>query len=392
MDHVLRCYDTFETRIIRGEGCTVYDESGKGYVDFEAGVWCAALGHGHPRILAVLHSQTNRLIHVGYRYPNPLTEEAASAVLSTLGLPDGKCTFLSSGSEAVEFAVQAIRRLVQRPRLLTFAGSYLSAFGSAGHLDEDGWCRFDWTLCFDCSQSETCDSECPHVRELLFSSIAGMVLEPGSTHGEVRFPPNGLVDMLVCRVKAEGGMVLANEVTTGLGRTGLWYGYEHYAVKPDIVALGKALGNGCPVSAVAMTAEAANRFEESGIQYVQSHQNDPLACAVAAEVVSVLRDEGLVERSDRVGRGFLQQLKSIGERHNLVRDVRGRGLMLAVELAGDDPQASVFAIHRTLLDAGYLVGINPTAHLLRFYPPLTIGETEIIQMAEHLDSALAEIP
>jgi acetylornithine aminotransferase len=296
---------------------------------------------------------------------------------------------LCSGSEAVEFAVQSCRSLVDRPLLLTFAGSYLSAFGSAGSIDDEEWFEFDWTPCLECTWERGCDLECRLLREIPTHRIGGLVLEPGSTHGEVRFPPVKPVAELVRRVRGVGGLILVNEVTTGLGRTGRWGGFEHYDVQPDIVALGKTLGNGYPVSAVAMAAATATRFEESGISYVQSHQNDPLGCAVAAEVIDVIREDRLVERSERAGGFFLELLEGVAKRHDLVRGVRGRGLMLAVELGGDDPTALMYTVHWRLLQQGFIVGINPGAALLRFYPPLTIDEGLIEQMVDRLDSALS---
>ncbi len=113
-----------------------------------------------------------------------------------------------------------------------------------------------------------------------FEDIAGLIFEPGSASGLVKFPPHGLVQTLVGIIRQRGGLLVVDEVTTGLGRTGAWYGFEHYALQPDIVALGKALGNGYPVSAVAMTHDLADRLEQDGFHYVQSHQNDPLGCAI----------------------------------------------------------------------------------------------------------------
>jgi acetylornithine aminotransferase len=180
-------------------------------------------------------------------------------------------------------------------------------------------------------------------------------------------------------------------VTTGLGRTGTWYGFQHYALQPDIFALGKGLGNGYPVSAVAMTREVAERLEDSAFHYAQSHQNDPLACAIAREVIAVIREEELVERSDRVGAYFLGEMERVGRRHGVVKEVRGRGLMMAMEFGGQGGQDERFSlgwVYRQLMESGFLVGYKPVANLLRFYPALIIGEGDIAPFLEDLDPVL----
>jgi acetylornithine/N-succinyldiaminopimelate aminotransferase len=216
------------------------------------------------------------------------------------------------------------------------------------------------------------------------------VFEPGSTGGLVRFPPKQLVQGLADRVRQTGGLIVVDEVTTGLGRTGTWYGFEHYNLRPDIIALGKGLGNGYPVSAVALRSDVSIRLEESSFHYAQSHQNDPLGCAVAREVITVLREDALVERSARVGAYFLQELQRLGERHDVVKDVRGRGLMISLEFKDDESSLAVTA-HRRLLGHGFLVGCKPVFNILRFYPPLTIGKDDIARLVEELGRFLERV-
>lgn len=214
------------------------------------------------------------------------------------------------------------------------------------------------------------------------------MFEPGNSSGLVRLPPQQLVQTLVSLVKQQQGLVVVDEVTTGLGRTGAWYGFQHYALQPDIIALGKGLGNGYPVSAVLMSQKIADSLASSAFRYAQSHQNDPLACAIAREVITVIREDGLVERSNRVGTYFLQELEHLEKRHNIVKQTRGRGLMIALEFEADNEHFSVTSVYHELLEKGFLVGYNPEANLLRFYPPLTIKEEDISQLLENLDHIL----
>ncbi|MFP4345306.1 MAG: aspartate aminotransferase family protein [Anaerolineales bacterium] len=389
MDHILNCsgYAAAGIEIVRGEASTLYDARGKGYVDFEAGVWCAALGHGHPRVVTALQAQAGRLAHLAYRYDSPVIEEAAVALLESLTLADGRCVFLSSGSEAVEVGVQAARELSGRPLLLTLSDAYLAAYGSAARRDPSEWYAFDWSGCAHCERREACDPECERLGDVPFGALGGFAFEPGNSGGLVRLPPRGLVRTLAERIQEGGGYVVVDEVTTGLGRTGSWFGYQHYDLQPDIVALGKGLGNGYPVSAVALTRQVAERLNACDFHHAQSHQNDPLGCAVAREVLTVLREEGLIERSAQLGARFLGALDALVARHAPLREARGRGLMIALEFA-EDARPSVTSTYHALLGRGFIVGCKPAARILRFYPPLIVGEEEIEGLVEALDAIL----
>jgi acetylornithine/N-succinyldiaminopimelate aminotransferase len=383
MNHLLQCHEILRTDFVRADDCFVFDDAGRRYVDFESGIWCMALGHGHPRISSAALAQIGKVVHLGTRYPSPLAEAAAIALLERLGLPGGKCVFLSSGSEAVELAVRAARRVTGRRFLLAPSGCYLGAYDSLGRAGEAGWITVDWRSCAACSRG---DLSCAHLAAIPFDEVAALVLEPGSASGRVEFPPTPFVTALASEVRRRGGLLVANEVTTGLGRTGEWFGYDHYALQPDLTALGKALGNGFPVSAVAMRGEIARMLERGGFRYAQSHQNDPFGCAIALEVLATLEEEGLVERSRRLGALFLQRLREIGGRAGGVVEARGRGLMIALQL-GEEVAAG--QLHGDLLRGGFLTGLDREANVLRFYPPLVIGVAEIYDLLALLERLLA---
>jgi acetylornithine aminotransferase len=382
MNHILKCHEIVKTDFVRGQNCYLYDSRGKRYVDLESGIWSTALGHGHPRISQVIRAQLEKVIHLGTRYPSPLADEAAIEVLDIVGLGDGKCVFLSSGSEAVEFAVQIARRTVTKPLFLTFSTSYLAAYGSAGRKSADEWQLIDWS-----NGTPPDPKEC--LQGIPFDQIGAFVFEAGgSGSGFVRFPPQPLVHEIARRVKQEGGLIVANEVTTGLGRTGKWFGFQHYTIQPDIVALGKGLGNGYPVSAVAMRRGIAEQAENSGFHYAQSHQNDPLGCAVAREVIATLREEHWIERGNTVGAFLLEGLKRLEKRHAVVKEARGRGMLLGLELYPHE-HLSVQSAYRQLLEGGFLVGYYSAGNVLRFDPALTMEKDDIRDLLESLDRILA---
>jgi len=390
MSHILKCHDIFLRDIVRAHDCYLYDDRNKRYVDFESGLWCTALGHNHPRITQAIQTQLEQVMHLNNRYLNVITEEAALKLLETVAMPNGKCVFLSSGSEAVELGAQIARLMTGKPLLLTLSDSYLAAYGSAGKKDSKEWVTLDWSECLTCNHPEDCDEDCWLLKAIPFDDIGGFVFEPGSTSGLVKFPPKPLIDHLAKIVRHHQGLLIVNEVTTGVGRTGKWFGFQHYAFRPDIIAVGKGIGNGYPVSAVTMTRDIADMLEKREFHYSQSHQNDPLGCAVAKEVIAVMEEEALVERSKRIGAQFLSELNLLRERHGIIKEIRGRGLMIGIEFERGHSHLSAASVHRKLLERGILVGLQPYGHVIRFYPALTIGESDIAYLVENLTQVLED--
>ncbi|MBN2531399.1 MAG: aspartate aminotransferase family protein [Spirochaetales bacterium] len=365
----------------------MFDNRGNQYIDFESGIWCTSLGHSNEQVNRALILQMEKVSHLSIRLTSYVAEETAVHLLRHFHWNNGKAVFLSSGSEAVELGVTIAKKAAGRDMVLTFSESYLSAYGQSGHFEDDNsWLKLDFIPCQNCLQAK-CRETCPRLASIDFKNIAAFVFEPGSTHGRVIFPEQKLVTLLAERTKACGGLVVVDEVTTGLGRTGKWFGYNHYQLLPDIVVLGKSLGNGYPVSAVVMDAVVAHILEEDDFRYTQSHQNDPLGCAVAGEVIKILEETDIIEHSGIMGDIFLKELENTIKKIPLVKEIRGRGLMAGVELY---KEGIVEEITARMLDKGYFIGITPTANVLRFYPPLIIEEKMIMQMCSELKQVLSE--
>jgi acetylornithine aminotransferase len=182
-------------------------------------------------------------------------------------------------------------------------------------------------------------------------------------------------------------LIAVNEITTGMGRTGKWFGFQHYDIQPDIVSLGKGLGNGYPVSAVAMRQEVAQKLEQDGFRWVQSHQNDPMGCSIAKEVIAIFREENWVERGNAKGEFFLEGLKQLEKKHAVVKEARGRGMELALEFY---PRAdfSATTVYQALLEKGFLVLYYLAGNILRFDPALTIEKEDITHLLECLSVIL----
>jgi acetylornithine/N-succinyldiaminopimelate aminotransferase len=392
MSNVFRCsgYDLVKENMIKAAGSYIYDETGNRFVDFEAGVWALALGHNHPRINQVIQEQMEKISHISYRYTTNIVEQAAGIVARITSLNNGKCVFLSSGSEAVEFGVQVIRRSKPNSRLLTLADSFLASYGSAGKKDPAEWYLFDWRQCKTCPQNSSCDAECPQILAIPWDQIGGMVFESGSSSGLIRFPPPGLIQKLDQLIRENDGLILVNEVTAGMGRTGKWLGHQHYKILPDIIALGKGLGNGYPVSAVVLRPEIAQNLLADDFHYAQSHQNDPLGCAIAAEVITVMDEMNLVTRSATVGADFLTQLQKLQSQHKVISKINGRGLLISLTFSKKKPLLAQ-NIYDFLLANGFIVGCKPAHNLLRFLPPLNIETQNISRLITALDQGLQKM-
>ena len=374
--------------IVRAENCHLYDARGKKYVDLESGVWCTSIGHNHPRLIRVLTEQSAKIAHTGFNYSAAVVEESAREILSLLEFDGGACVFLCSGSEAVEYGVRVAQSLINRPLMMTMTDSYFGAYGSAAKRDESEWYGFDWLACVECKNDDACGWRCERWSQIPFEKIGGFLFEPGSSSGLVRFPPEKLVRNIVNAVRTNDGLVLVNEVTTGVGRTGRWFGYQHYGISPDIVALGKGIGNGYPVSVAAFASGVRLRLGGRIIKYSQSHQNDPLGAAMAREVVRVIEDERLVERGREIAARLVDGLTAIRAHTRHIRGIRARGLMVALELQ-DDPETSfTITVHREFVRRGFLVGRRAGVSVLRIDPSLTIHPEDIEDFLETLEDIL----
>lgn len=378
------------TDIVRAENCSLYDAHGTRYVDLESGVWCTSIGHGNERVLRVIKAQSTRICHNGFNYSSPVVEETAATVLSLLGLEDGRCVFLCSGSEAVEYGVRVARMIEGRPLMMTMADSYFGAYGSAMRRARDEWFSFDWFPCADCPEATACDERCERRASIPFERLGGFLLEPGSSSGLVRFPPEKLVRSIVDTIRQNDGLVLVNEVTTGVGRTGKWFGYQHYGISPDVVAIGKGIGNGYPVSITAFSPRAVRRLGDRPVPYAQSHQNDPLGAAVAREVIRVIEEDGLIERSGELSSLLMTGLREIAARHERIIAVRGRGLMAAIDLADDAENSFTAGVHRGLVNRRFIVCRRPDLNVLRIDPSLTVDREDCEAFLETFDGVLSE--
>lgn len=192
-------YETYNSSIVKGDGCYVIDSSGKRYIDFEAGVWALPLGHNNLQVNSVIIKQLSEISHTAYRYNHPIVEEAADELLQIMNLNEGKCLFLSSGSEAVEFAVKVIDKVSDKPYLLKLDKYYLSAYGISGNTNSGPWISIDLESYIDKHASSYDDL----LKDIPFEQIGAFVFEAGNASGTVGLPPQELIQTIVSKVKEQ---------------------------------------------------------------------------------------------------------------------------------------------------------------------------------------------
>jgi len=371
--NILPLYPTARVEAIKSEGCYIYDANGKKYVDFEAGVWASNVGHCHPRIVAAFERYSKEMLHHGYRFTNPYTNKLAAKLNELTGIANGSSVILSSGSEAVNLSITLAMHLTKRSKIAKISNSYLSAYGH-GAISPNN------------SSVVTAEyNNRASLSKIDFSQVAAVVLETGGASIEmVKIPDNDFVNELLELGKKHGCLTIAEEVTTGMGRMGKWFGYEHYNAAVDMVVTGKGLGSGFPISAVTASEVVANQLNADPIRYAQSHQNDPIGAAIALETISIIEEEQLIQRCQAIGEYFYQKLEQLKEKHPYkVKEARGRGLMLALELY---KEIDTDSIDRALFEAGYVTGYKNST--FRFLPPLTIPKEDIDQLAAYLEKLL----
>lgn len=372
--------------VIEAKNCHIKDSKGNTYIDLESGVWATSLGHCHPRINSVIESQIKKIIHSGFNYCHPIIEKAAQNILDIANQRDGKCEFLCSGSEAVEYAVRIAKTVTEKPLMMYFSDSFFGAYGEASKKDNQNNFVYNRLECSCGNNSEGCIGECEEFKKIPFNEIGFFLFEPGSSSGLVRFPSQKLISKIAEKITDNGGIVVSNEITTGIGRTGKWFGFQHYNIQADIIAMGKGIGNGYPVSAVSISKEIAERLRKTSFLYSQSHQNDPLGASIADEVISTIKDDKLLERCNRLSSNLVNRLIEIKNTSSVIKEIRCRGFMLGIELF-KNAQLVVDEMYKR----GFLILKRPYAEVIRMDPALTIEEETLDLFVENFKQIIQNI-
>lgn len=370
-----------------GEGMRLFDTRGKAYVDFLAGIAVNALGYRHHGLTKAVCEQADKLIHCSSLYYMENQALLAEALVKRSCAE--KAFFCNSGAEANEGAFKLARKYFylkgeQRYEVIcaldSFHGRTLASIAATGqsHYQKPfapmpaGFIHVPF-------------NDLDAVENAVTAKTCAVLVEVVQCEGGINVGGDAYIQGLRSLCDARGILLIIDEVQTGMGRTGTWFGYEHYGIEPDIFTCAKALGGGIPLGAVLAKGDVANAFEPGN--HASTFGGNPLACAAGLAVVKALEEEGLIENSRTTGAYLLNQIKQIGSQYPFVQDVRGRGLMVGMEL---DPSVKGASVVNAMFEKGYL--INCAAHnTLRFAPPLIASPADVDGMAAALTDVLAAI-
>ncbi|MEU5399869.1 acetylornithine transaminase [Streptomyces sp. NPDC005963] len=367
-------YGTPAMALVRGEGSVVWDADGSAYLDFTGGIAVNALGHAHPAIVRAVSTQVARLGHVS----NLFVAEPPVALAERLLRLDGRAGrvfFSNSGAEANEAAFKIARR-TGRPHLVAtdggFHGRTMGALALTGQPDKRG--PF---LPLPGRVTHVPFGDPDALRAAVTEETAAVLIEPVQGESGVLPAPDGYLRTARDITRANGSLLMLDEVQTGTGRTGHWFAHQaHPGVDPDVVTLAKGLGGGLPIGATLAFGAAADLLTPG--QHGSTFGGNPVACAAALAVLDTIEDEGLLARARSTGARLRHGIEAIG--HPLVREVRGAGLLLAVVLT--EPVAA--RVQQAAREAGFLVNaVNPVT--VRLAPALTVG-------ADDVDALVAAFP
>jgi 4-aminobutyrate aminotransferase/(S)-3-amino-2-methylpropionate transaminase len=396
-----------------GEGATLTDADSNVYLDFYAGVAVASLGHGHPALSRAIAHQASRLIVGTFA-----THERAEAFKLLADVAPGnlkRAHLYSGGAEAVEAALRLARSATKKHEVVSFWGGFHGKTGGVIGLIGDeskqgygplpgGRYQVPYADCYRCPfklEYPSCGLFCvDFAREQIKNSSAGdiaaIIVEPiQGTAGNV-IPPDDWMPAIKSVAKDEGALLIADEMITGFGRTGKMWGVEHSGVTPDIVTVGKGMGSGFPVSGVLMSDELgrAEPFSKPSASS-SSYGGNPLAAVAVCETIKAIRDEHLIENSRKVGAMLLARLNALKEKYEFVGDVRGKGLLIGIDLVRNLKTKALMSrkvtevIFREALKRGLLLmGYFPR---VRINPPLVITEAQAEAGAEILDEVFTYV-
>jgi 4-aminobutyrate aminotransferase-like enzyme len=377
----------------RAQGANVWDVDGNRYVDLTAGFGVANAGHAHPQVVGAVKEQAERLLHVmGDVHPAPVKVELLETIARLY--PGGgpvRSVLGCSGSDAVEAALKTAAIATGRPGVVAFEGAYHGL--SLGALDATsrplfripfearlaGLTRF--ASFGDARSVESAARACA-------APVGAVLVEPIQGRGGDRIPPRGFLAELRALCDREGWLLIADEIYTGFGRTGRWFACEHEDVVPDLLCMAKGLAGGMPVSACAGRAAVMDAWPASGGEalHTQTFLGHPPGCAAALASIRALEAQGLVERSARLGAEALAQLKRRFAGRRGVLDVRGLGLLLAVEL---ESAALAAAVCAGALERGVIVLLSgDDARVVSLTPPLTIEADLLADAIDRLADAM----
>ena len=384
--HVAQTYGRYPIALIRGKGTKVWDKNGNQYLDFVSGLAVNNLGHCHPAVVSAIQKQAKTLLHVSNLYHIEPQSQLAEHLTSQCFAD--KFFFCNSGTEAIEAAIKLARKFSadqghpERIEIITMNNSFhgrtmgaLSATAQKNyHTGFNPLLPGFKYIPFNNIQA---------AKKAISKKTCAILVEPIQGEGGVNIPePNYLKDLkLICR--KNDILLIFDEVQTGFGRTGKLFAHELFKTKPDIMTLAKALGGGMAIGAMAAT----NRIMKSFVPgtHASTFGGNPLTCAAALASLKVITEKGFLKKASETGKYFLECLENLASQHSIVKQVRGKGMILAMEL--DKPGSKIVV---DCMKNGFLINCIKQ-NILRFLPPLNISKKDISSLMPVLSNSLLRL-
>lgn len=384
--YIFKTYNRFPIALAKGKGCRIWDEEGKEYIDFVGGIAVCALGHSSQLVSSILEEQSRTLVHVSnLYYTRPQAELARLLVENSFA---DRVFFCNSGAEANEAAIKIARRYSNekygknRNIIISMKGSFhgrtLATLSATGQDKvKDGYNPllegFKFVPFNDLSSLE----------QAIDDSVCAVILEPIQCEGGIICPDKGYLKGLRELCDKRGLVLIFDEVQTGMGRTGKLFAYEHFGIKPDVMSLAKALGNGLPIGAMLAIEELSGAFSKGS--HASTFGGTPLVTAVAKAVVASLLNDSVLDNCSKMGEYFRERLQGLKKKYSVIKDIRGLGLIIGLELEMDGAP-----VVNACMEKGFLVNCVQEK-VIRFAPPLIIGKDEIDLLIEALDEILGKV-
>ena len=380
---ILPTYPTPQLALVRGAGCTVWDEDGRDYLDFVAGIAVSVLGHAHPAIVEAVSRQAGLLAHASNLYATGPSVELAERLLGLLGR-EGRVFFCNSGAEANEAAIK-LSRLTGRTELIAAHGSFHGRTIGALSLTGQPAKRAPFEpLIGDVRFVPYGDIDA--LRAAVSERTAAVFLEPVQGEGGIVRAPAGYLAGAREVTRAAGALLVLDEVQTGIGRTGAWFAHQETEVAPDIVTLAKGLGGGLPIGACVALGDAASLARPG--HHASTFGGNPVACAAALAVLDACASADLPGRAKSLGAALSAGIEDLG--HPLVDHVRGAGLLLGIVLT--EPVAAHLEAVLRFGAGGTRVLVNAVGpDVVRIAPPLVVEESDLDRFLATLN-ALRDSP
>ena len=382
-ENIMNTYKRFPIVLVKGLGVKVWDVNGKEYLDFVAGIAVCNLGHSHPQIIAAVNEQLENLTHVSnLYYTEPQAQLARLLVENSFA---DKVFFCNSGAEANEAAIKLARKYAHENmgpdkfELITMKDSFHGRTMATITATGQEKFQFGFTPLLE-GFTYVPFNDLQALEARISNKTCGIMVEPIQGEGGVNIPNAQYLARMREICDRHGILLIVDEVQTGMGRTGKLFAYAHSGIKPDIMTLAKALGNGFPIGAMLATNKIAKAFIPGN--HASTFGGSPLAMAAANATVKTMLQEEILEHCRKMGDYFLLQLKKLQQKHKIIKEVRGKGLMLAAQLniESDD-------IVNECLQRGLLI-ISAGSKTLRFVPPLIITTQDVDQAIKVLDEVM----